>query len=334
MQNLIIHGFENVIWLIVWAVFLGCMSLFILMRNTRSNFVDDDLLTEVYGKNSWWYTLYIFLLLLITGLFFVVLAWPYNQQEIEKISKNWIDIEIVFDISYSMLWQDLLPNRLTAATTMFSNFISELESDRVWLILFSWKPFHSIPLTYDYRFLDEFIQKISVDTINQQYEFLQWSATGDAVLLAVDILIKDKQEREKIIILVTDGEADGWINPEIALKYAISENIKIYTIWIGTPEGIDLEIYVPDKQIFQKKRVVLDEWFLKRLSLQTWWKYFRADGEDVLRQIIETIGKLEKSELETEIISFYSSKKKVFLYILLLFFICEWYIIFFKKVYL
>jgi len=67
----------------------------------------------------------------MTFLFFVYLANPYMSEQTQKIKRNGIDIEIVFDLSYSMIANDILPNRLQAAKSVLSEFISQVENDRV-----------------------------------------------------------------------------------------------------------------------------------------------------------------------------------------------------------
>jgi len=57
--------------------------------------------------------------------------------------------------------------------------------------------------------------------------------------LAADTLqnLKDGKEREKIVILLTDGEANMGVNPSVAAKYAAEKEIKIYALGIGSAEG-------------------------------------------------------------------------------------------------
>ncbi|MBC7503756.1 VWA domain-containing protein, partial [Candidatus Gracilibacteria bacterium] len=61
------------------------------------------------------------------------------------------DIMIVFDISLSMLAEDVSPNRITVAKNVVRNFISSRTGDRIGLIIFSGKPFVSVPFSTDYR---------------------------------------------------------------------------------------------------------------------------------------------------------------------------------------
>ena len=64
-----------------------------------------------------------------------------------KISQ---DIMIVFDISLSMLAEDIYPNRIETAKAVMKNFISSRTTDRIGLIIFAGKPFVSIPFSTDY----------------------------------------------------------------------------------------------------------------------------------------------------------------------------------------
>lgn len=332
MQNLIIHGFESIYWLITGAIVLMWL-LFVLLRNKKNlNFIDEEILSEVYGKNTYWYNIFIALIFIISALFFLTLAGPYNNKTTEKISKNGIDIEIVFDLSHSMQADDLLPSRLTVAKDVFWDFINEIHSDRIGLILFAGKAFQSIPLSYDYDFVSSVIEDIDINTINQQNRNLQWTAIWDALVLAADVLSEKEEEREKIIILITDGTANTGVNPEIVLKLLQEKNIKTYTIWVGKQWETTMEIVVWPGFTQRIPIAWVDEEILKKISENTWWKYFRADSENTFKQILEAIADLEKSKLESEIISFHSSRTKTLWFLLLLSLSMLWYIVFVKKI--
>lgn len=48
--------------------------------------------------------------------------------------------------------------------------------------------------------------------------------------MASEVLFRDSSPREKVIILITDGEANKGVDPELALKLLKDRNIKTYTI--------------------------------------------------------------------------------------------------------
>lgn len=287
---------EILVWglLLVWGVFI-----FLYFSKKQENFWDLSLIQEVYGSTSWWYRGYILLLLFFSMCFIALFASPQQSESLEKIKKNGVDIEIVFDVSYSMIATDIKPSRIEVAKQVFIDFIWELETDRVGLILFAGKPFQSIPLTYDYNFLKDFISDMSVETIDQSRQRLQGTAIWDGLVLASDILSQDDSDREKVIILITDGEANRGVEPAIALKYLIEKWIKTYTIWVGK-EG-DNTIEIPTAFGLQRTLVSgIDEAILKKIASETWWQYFRADSPEAFSSIVQTIAELEKRSLETE----------------------------------
>lgn len=156
-----------------------------------------------------------------------------------------------------MLAEDINPNRMSAAKTVMGDFIGHFTSDRLAFVAFAGKAFLSTPLTFDYPALLENVSTITTDSIRQDIPGLSGTAIGDGILLAIDTLTKDtgSEARKKVIILLTDGEANMGMDPLAATKLAREKNIQIYTLGIGNPEGTDL--YVTDR--FGKKQYFLDQ---------------------------------------------------------------------------
>jgi Ca-activated chloride channel family protein len=229
-----------------------------------------------------------------------------------------------------MMAEDMKPNRLEAWKKVLVDFIDSIKLDRIWIILFSWKPFNSIPLTFDYKFLKDFMKDITVDTINQSYNHLKWTAIWDAIILAIDSF-KKSENREKVIILITDGEANRWLDPMIALKLAKKENIKIYTIWIWWLEDTYIEMVV---WFFPQKVKIwwVDEGTLKKVAYETWWKYFRATSEKKLSEIFEDISKLEKKNIEINKIKTNKEKNIILVYLLIFFMLILFFLKYKKRI--
>lgn len=262
----------------------------------------------------------------------ILLSWLFSNIEKQIVKKEGIDIQIVLDMSYSMIAEDIQPRRIDAAKQMLSNFIGEINSDRVGVILFSGKPFQSVPLTYDYDFLQDFIWAISVDIVNQSTNIdLAGTALWDGLVLASDVLSRDYPEREKVIILITDGEANKWVEPELALRLLKQEGIKTYTIWVWKWE--ETTINVPIGNFVQQITISwVDEEILRKISDETGAEYFKADSSDTFKQILDTIAQLEKTELEYEIYNTQKSQSIVILCILLTFLSMLAYIHFYKNI--
>lgn len=234
----------------------------------------------------------------IITCFSLLLANPHVKESQSKVIKDGIDIAIVFDLSYSMMAEDISPNRLEVAKEVLSDFVGTLKTDRVGFILFSWKPFTSVPLTFDYDFVSKFISKLSIKTINQDYTHLQWTAIWDALLYGANLFEKDSK-REKVIVLLTDGEANKWMRPIDAVRYIKEKNIKVHTVWIWGRE----DTYVKVKSLYWEQKIAIgwiDENNLKAIASLTNGIYYRAENNKTFKQIFEKLNLLPKKEIEID----------------------------------
>ncbi len=288
--------------LLSFLFFVFILFLFFKEKKKIISFSWYEDLKKIYKKDSFLYFLFFVSLFFIFLFFTFIFAEPRILNVKETESKNWIDIALILDVSYSMEANDLKPSRIEVAKKVISDFISKLHSDRVWVVLFAWKPFTSVPLSFDYNFLKDFITMTKTSTIDQRNFDLQGTAMGDALLLGTSLFEKDKEEnkRQKIIILVTDGAANKWIDPNIALKLVKEKNIKVYTIWVWWLWKTYLETI---DNFWNSQNIEIDwvdEKSLKNIALSTNGKYYRAISLDTLASIFNDIWKLEKTKQEVK----------------------------------
>ncbi len=308
--------------------------IFLYFNSWKKNvFGPMDDLKIIFKTNTFYYKLYYFFIFLVFLTFILIFSQPVITDMREKNIKNWIDIQIVMDVSYSMIAEDLKPNRLTVAKDVIKDFLWEIKTDRVWIIIFAGKTFTSLPLNFDYNIVKKIVDKITVDTINQRYTHMQWTAMWDALMLAAESF-DNKQDREKVIIFLTDWEANKWINPIIALNFLKENNpdIKVYTIWIWWNE--ETTIAVKDN-FWRTQRLpiaAVDEKTLKAIAEWTKWKYFRATDKETFREIFSEISKLEKKEITTEIVKINKEKYTYFLYSAIFIFFCFLFIKYRKRI--
>lgn len=229
-------------------------------------------------------------------IFILGMARPQFGQKEEEIITEGIDIMITLDISGSMRAEDFKPkNRLAAAKEVIKEFIKSRRNDRIGLVVFSRYSFTQCPLTLDYGVLLELLEKIDIGMIEDG------TAIGTAITNAVNRL-RDSTVKGKVIILLTDGINNaGKIDPLTAAKLATPLGIKIYTIGAGKPGGA---LYPVEDPIFGKRYVhmdtEIDEDLLRKIADETSGMYFRANDESGLKEIYKTIGKLEKTKIETK----------------------------------
>lgn len=332
MDILFLQNFQRPILFLFLTSVLILIIVYLFIRPKNQNFLNSNLVRQVYKKNTIWWYIYNLSLFLVTFCSILFVSWLFSTLEKQVVKKEGIDIQIVMDMSYSMIAEDIKPRRIDAAKQMLYDFVSEIHSDRVGMILFSWKPFQSVPLTFDFDFLKEFISNISVDIVNQSTNIeLAGTALWDWLILASDILERDYPEREKVIILITDWEANKWVEPELALKLLKEKGIKTYTIWVWKWE--ETTIRIPVWNYIQEILISwIDEDILKKISLETWGRYFRADSSEAFRDILTTIAQLEKTELEYEIYRSEKSLNIIVLSIILIMLGVLHYIYFYKKI--
>lgn len=314
MQDLVF--LNPIVWIIFFVLGIFILYLFYYTKNFASEFRFISDLQKVFWKTNKLFLWHIFFLFII--LFFIsIIIWDPNVKNTsKKITKNGIDIVLTLDLSYSMTAEDMKPNRLELAKEVLYNFVSKVESDRVWLVVFAWKPFIASPLTFDYNFLKNYIKKINIETINQDYQHLQWTAIWDALLYSASLFWSDN-DREKVIVLFTDWEANRWIDPIDAIRFVKEKNITVHTVWIAG----DNETFVTIKNIFWIQKIPIwwiDEKNLKVIASLTNWKYFRVKDENTFMQIFENLNLLEKKEIETYDFVYYKDLYKYIYFILFL----------------
>ncbi len=327
---------ENITFLnkeFFWGLLIIPVILYYFYKKQKTgiNFINFSELKKIYKFNNYKFFLTIIVLSLIFINFIIILANPNKINISEKIKKNWIDIVIALDVSGSMESQDLKPNRLESAKKVINNFIKKLKTDRVWLVVFAWKPFTSILLTFDYNILTQTINRLDTNTINQEKRGLNWTAIWDAILMSKTLFKNkeknNKQKREKVIILLTDWDANVWVDPVLASLSAKKENIKIYTIWIWSKKWWYISYQVGP--FLQKQKIPpLNDKTLKKIAKTTFWEYFRADNNKTFETIFNNLQKLEKNDIEIEIKKTYKQYYDYFIYSLIFLLISFTYLIF------
>lgn len=316
--------FENIVflspylWIFSFLFWIFFLFLFYKTKNfwIKVSFFED--LQKVFWSNNYLFKInlsIIFFIILISSL---IIANPNTENKNEEIKRNWIDIVFVFDLSYSMMAKDLTPNRLEIAKEVLLNFVEKVESDRLWFVIFSWKPFVWVPLTFDYNFLFNYIKNLDIQKINQDYSHLQWTAIWDWLLYGANLFKND--DREKVIVLLTDWEANRWIDPLIALKYIRDKNIKIYTVWIWW----DKDTYVEVTNVFWTQKTPIwwvNEDMLKKIASITWWEYYRANSNEVFKDIFGKLSLIQKKDIEYKNYVFY---KQEYFYLLNILYYLIW----------
>lgn len=240
------------------------------------------------------------ILLRTAALVLVVIALARPQEMIEesKIETEGIDIVLAVDTSTSMLAADFeldgeRANRLDVVKDVVKDFIHDRHNDRIGIIAFAAAAYTVSPLTLDYGWLMQNLDRVKIGMIEDG------TAIGSGLSSSLNRL-KDSEAKSKVVILLTDGRNNaGKISPLTAAEAASALGIKVYTIGAGTR---GLAPY-PAKDMFgnivyRPVRIDIDDDALKKIAERTGAGYYRATDTKSLRDIYSEIDELEKTPIE------------------------------------
>ncbi len=242
--------------------------------------------------------------LILAAVFLSIVAllrpqWGFHWEEVKH---RGIDIFVGVDVSKSMLTPDVLPNRLSRAKLALEDLVKDLRGDRIGLIAFAGSAFVQCPLTIDY---DGFL--LAIEDLNPNLIPQAGTNIERAINEALKSFTTGSQGTERALIIITDGENHEG-DPLRAAKKAQKENVKIYTIGVGTKEGELINIVDEQgKSTFLKDRegrVVksrLNEKLLKEIAFKNGGTYIKSTTTRFGLNVVynNKIAKLEKKELES-----------------------------------
>jgi Ca-activated chloride channel family protein len=219
-------------------------------------------------------------------------VWVADAIEIPVSGRN---LMLAVDLSGSMQERDFelnghIVDRLVATKAVAGQFIRKREGDRIGLILFGDRAYLQSPLTFDRETVTVLLNEAALGLAGEK------TAIGDAIGLAIKQLRRNPEE-EHVLILMTDGaNTAGVVSPHEAAALAAQENLKIYTVGIGSEQtsrsAFGFNIRTP--------RTDLDERTLQAIAQQTGGQYFRARDINEFQKIYDLLDELEPIKKETE----------------------------------
>ena len=245
----------------------------------------------------------------------VSLINPKIGTKLELLKRKGIDIVFALDVSKSMLAEDVAPSRLLKSKQLVSRMIDKLVNDRVGIIVYAGSSYPLLPITTDYAAAKMFLQTVDTDMISSQ---------GTDISGAIEMTSQyfdDQEVKNKVLIIISDGEDHGSGAVEMTQKMAVEKGLKIYTIGMGMRKGGPIPIKQNGAIISYKKdskgEVVvtkLNDKVLKEIATATEGKYIQANNiSDIINEIEKGIHKMDKQEYESRVFSEYKSQFQWFL---------------------
>ena len=227
---------------------------------------------------------------LTIGLLTIAAARPQSSSSVEDLTREGIDIVLSMDLSASMLSKDFDPNRLEASKTVATDFVNDRPNDRIGVVAYEGEAFTQIPLTTDQRVVMNGIGELQTGLLEGG------TAIGMGLATAVNRL-KDSEAESKVVILLTDGVNNaGKIEPLDAAQLAKLNDIRVYTIGVGTIGKARSPVAKMGNQFqYDWVEVEIDETILRDIAKLTGGRYFRATNGEKLASIYTEIDELEKT---------------------------------------
>ena len=315
--------FENIIYLYLLFLLPVIAILFygyvIWRTKTIKKLGDEQLITQLMPQTSvrrkW-----VKLIIMLVGLggLIIGLANLRMGSKKEKITGESAEVIICFDISNSMLAEDVKPNRLTQAKITASQLIQKLAPNKIGLIVFAGESFVQMPLTSDTRAALMYLNTINTDLI---------SAQGTAIGKTIETALREfesggenKSKKGKAIIIITDGESHDENALEMA-KEAANKNIKIIALGVGTPTGGPIPLKKGNNtEAFKKDKdgnivlTKLNEQIMKELATESNGVYYNvAEGKKVIQKVHDEIDALDKTKDDAYEYTAYANHFQIFL---------------------
>lgn len=277
------------LWILLLLPILALAHIFVFKnkRPTALKFSNFEALEKVSGKSllastKGFLTKRDTILLIFrtaTYLFFILAISGITIEYHGEVSNS--DFVLAIDSSSSMLADDFHPNRLEAAkeaALLFTDSVAK--NTNIGIVSFAGDVSTNLRPTNRFRQIRNTIMDINLKKTGG-------TNIGDALITSGNLFEGTNPKR---IILLTDGQSNVGPEPIEAVSYLNSKNITVHTIGVATEQGGHAIDFVSK----------LDEATLKTIAEQTDGKYYRAENNDLLKNIFEEIASFTiKKELLT-----------------------------------
>ena len=262
-------------YLLLLLLIIPC---FFWCREYRKRYYFSQLLWA--GRENPLYSIDTWIKVAIFALMTVALAEPFLYDSKSDNKKRGRDLILAIDASGSMAQtgysaKEGSKNKYEINLDIAREFIRKRHDDNMGAVVFGTFAYTASPLTYDLDGLSNLLDLTDVGVAGES------TAIGDAIAQSIYTLSFGDAEN-RVIILLTDGFHNaGKISPRDAVKQALKEKIKIYTIGIGKPGDYDTGL-------------------LKTIAKESGGRHYSASSANMLEKAYRDIESIEPSPIRSE----------------------------------
>lgn len=238
----------------------------------------------------------------------------------ERVEREGADVVVAFDLSASMLAEDLAPNRLDRARFFTDRLLRELNNDKVGLVVFAGNAYLQMPMSVDLRAAQMYLNVLDPSIVPRQ-----GTAIGEAIATGLDAFQAGEgqgngKQANRAIIVVTDGENHEGEALDMA-KQAAEQGVSIFTVGVGTPKGAPIPVRLRGgREDYKRDRddnIVLsklNEEVLREIAEAGGGQYVHvAGGKQSIETIAEAVGALGTATGESFTYTDYKQHFQIFL---------------------
>jgi Ca-activated chloride channel homolog len=226
----------NRLWLLllVLALAVGYVAVLRWRRAATVRFTQVDLLDKVAPRRPRWRR-HVVAVLMLLGLTFAVVAIARPVERTTETTTSDGRILLLFDVSLSMMADDVDPDRFVAAQEAARDFVATVDDGvEVGLVSFSGDVSVEVDPT-----LDRDVVERGIDNL----ELAESTAIGDALAAGTRLLVNsadpnaDPDTAPGVMVLLSDGETTVGRPTAEGAQEAADAGVPVYTIAFGTAGG-------------------------------------------------------------------------------------------------
>jgi Ca-activated chloride channel family protein len=211
-----------------------------------------------------------------TAAILLALARPQWGRVREKVEREGVDVVLVLDTSGSMATEDVPPNRFFLARTALAGLVSRLGGDRFALLAFEGEAYPLVPLTLDADAVGLFLETLAPGAVPAP-----GTSLGAGLVRGLDLFV-DKARRNKVMVLVSDGEdLEGDIAAAVARAKELG--VVVQAVAVGTEAGQPVPSFDSQGERAGFKKDENGNVVVSRLNMTTLEEVARGTGGQVFR---------------------------------------------------
>jgi Ca-activated chloride channel family protein len=279
---------------------------------SQASFGNPDLLPNVVDREPGRLR-YLPPLILLAALVFMIVGVARPHATV-TVPREEATIVLAMDTSRSMKATDVEPTRLDAARGAAKTFLDEVpEKFQVGVVSFATRAAVGVAPTEDRELVST-----ALDTLTPG----EGTAIGDAIALSLRVGMpeipveaqpgsveppSDEETPPRAVVMISDGARDGGaIEPAEAAQQAKESGVPIYTVLVGTPEGVVEETVTGGyRRII---RVPPNAETLEQVATTSGGEFFAALDAESLATVYQNLGsRLGTREEEREITDWFAA---------------------------